>query len=80
MAGGLLGSQVGLCSMDLVSTKLQDRNLKPGPNSPRELVFMQSKKNVPCDLSVSILMSVNAVACMLYLKMYTKILESGGLQ
>jgi len=80
MAGDLLGSQVGLCSMELVSTKLQDRNLRPGPNSPRELVFMQTKKNVPCDLCVSIRTSVNAVACMLYLEMFTKILESGGLQ
>lgn len=80
MAGNLLGSQKGLCSVELVSTKVQDRNFKPSPISPRELVFMQSKKNVPCDLCVSIRTSVNAVACMLYLEMFTKILEPEGLQ
>jgi len=50
MDGDLLCSQEGLCSVELVSTKVQDRNLKSGPNSPRELVFMQTKKNVTCDL------------------------------
>jgi len=35
--------------MELVSTKVQDRNLKPGLNSPRELVFMQAMKNVISD-------------------------------
>jgi hypothetical protein len=66
--------------MELVSTKMQERNLKPGQNSPREFVFMQIKKNVPCDLCVSVRTSVNAVACMLYCEMFTKILEPGGLQ
>jgi hypothetical protein len=66
--------------MELVSTKVQDRNLKPGPNSPREFVFVHTKKNVPCDLCVSIRTSVNAVTCTLYREMFTKILEPGGLQ
>jgi hypothetical protein len=80
MAGDLLYSQEGLCSIELGSTKVQDRNLKPDPNSPRELVVMQTKKNVPCDLYFSIRTSVNAVACILYREMFTKILEPGGLQ
>jgi len=57
MAGDLLFSQEGFCCMELVSTKVQDRNLKPGPNSPRDSVFMQTKKNVPCYLCVSICVS-----------------------